>query len=478
MKRWDSFLVEERRISIHRTSSSSSNVSGPWEQQHLYPASAAASSQEILPVGVESREAIQSIFQCVPKLNLSPENLREVREYVKELGDQVPDQPFYWSSKKDGVSTPFIRYVSGGYDSTYVLGTQLDKTNSSRVVLGARLDGKVVVLKLIPTKLFSPAEEEVYEKLQKIENAHEYFVYGPWFEYLKHGKNEEMVSKIAMVLPYKSGGDLFTLAGKFYDDGISPSKSLIVQVIRTVAYLHQHGIVHRDLKLQNFLYENGPEPRVFLADFGHASVIGSNEQGIGSGTPGYIDPSLFKKAGGLAFPFTPAQDVWSLGMTLALLNGKRAFFQWAGQSTGAQNMNRDEFLKLTNIEPECFEAYKDIYFPKRSTPYTTDELIGFCLMLDPARRVSSSDILAIAEELVISEIPVAPEIPVVSEIPVVPANERMSRKRPVTAIENVGSPFGDHQRISSEEKDPVSAQAFDENVNPQLPPVRRALFRG
>jgi calcium-dependent protein kinase len=41
------------------------------------------------------------------------------------------------------------------------------------------------------------------------------------------------------------------------------------QMLQAVQYLHSHNIVHRDLKLQNWLYDTeGPNAKLKLIDFG------------------------------------------------------------------------------------------------------------------------------------------------------------------------------------------------------------------
>lgn len=92
------------------------------------------------------------------------------------------------------------------------------------------------------------------------------------------------------------GGDLFTYLCK--DHGPSPlpeSECLMImyQVLLGLNYLHQQGVVHRDLKLENILLEfPAPCSRVVLADFGAAWVHGQNPTSGRVGTPGYTAPEL------------------------------------------------------------------------------------------------------------------------------------------------------------------------------------------
>lgn len=66
---------------------------------------------------------------------------------------------------------------------------------------------------------------------------------------------------------------------------------LLDQVATALAYSHQHGVVHRDVKPSNILLD--PEGNALLADFGMARQVEASESLTGSaviGTPAYIAP--------------------------------------------------------------------------------------------------------------------------------------------------------------------------------------------
>ena len=91
-----------------------------------------------------------------------------------------------------------------------------------------------------------------------------------------------------------------------------------------LGYVHDHEVVHRDLKPGNVLL--GDDGRVRLADFGIARLLGDtagNHTATGTliGTAAYLAPEQVRGQ-----PVSPASDVYSLGLLLLeALTGIRAY---------------------------------------------------------------------------------------------------------------------------------------------------------
>ena len=93
------------------------------------------------------------------------------------------------------------------------------------------------------------------------------------------------------------------------------SARLVLELARAVAYAHEHGVVHRDLKPGNILLDSDGQPHI--TDFGLAkrtdrpSELTMDGQIIG--TPGYMAP---EQAAGDVEHLGPAVDIYALGAIL------------------------------------------------------------------------------------------------------------------------------------------------------------------
>ncbi|KAI9227025.1 MAG: kinase-like domain-containing protein [Piptocephalis tieghemiana] len=185
------------------------------------------------------------------------------------------------------------------------------------------------------------------------------------------GLYEDEQGGLGMVMPWCEGGDLYEWCAQQaeHDDSSDPHpssssssssspslvtmsldsltqvKRLWIHLAQAVAYLHDQGIAHRDLKLENILLTGDGLP--ILADFGfarrvvHPDPSSSNEDRAG-GPPGsdeYAAPELVM-APSAPPPSLPARrydarrsDVWALGViAYALLYRRMPFVRQVGQT--------------------------------------------------------------------------------------------------------------------------------------------------
>ncbi len=118
------------------------------------------------------------------------------------------------------------------------------------------------------------------------------------------------------------------VSGKSLADTVLPPRhaaELVKKIAEAVAYAHDHGVIHRDLKPGNVLIDDNGQPRV--TDFGLAKRLASDSEltatGQVLGTPSYMPP---EQALGKLDEIGPESDVYSLGAILYyLLTGRPPF---------------------------------------------------------------------------------------------------------------------------------------------------------
>jgi serine/threonine protein kinase len=128
--------------------------------------------------------------------------------------------------------------------------------------------------------------------------------------------------KAYLVMQYVPGG---TLGERIHREGALPADEvgrIGAALAESLAYLHEHQVVHRDLKPGNVLIDG--EGKVHLADFGIARTMDSarvTATGLVIGTPAYLSPEQARGE-----PITPASDLYALGLVLLeCLTGRREY---------------------------------------------------------------------------------------------------------------------------------------------------------
>ena len=115
------------------------------------------------------------------------------------------------------------------------------------------------------------------------------------------------------------GGDLFDRLDEQPDYHYSEAECarLVKQISSAVAYLHSKGVIHRDLKLENFLFQDERnDSELKMIDFGLSKHFQEGDiQTEKVGTPYSVAPEIIKGSKG----YDEKCDVWSIGVICYLL---------------------------------------------------------------------------------------------------------------------------------------------------------------
>ena len=166
---------------------------------------------------------------------------------------------------------------------------------------------------------------------------------------------EYQPSRALLVLTYCPGGDLFELASEKRDVLAPPMvQRMFAELVSAVRYLHDHWIVHRDIKLENVLVNypidqlkelqdprSYPTPLITLTDLGLSRRVPQPpEQPLLTtrcGSEDYAAPEIL-----LGQPYDGRlTDAWALGVLLyALMEGRLPFDAPPGKPDRSRNTHR------------------------------------------------------------------------------------------------------------------------------------------
>lgn len=167
--------------------------------------------------------------------------------------------------------------------------------------------GLKLALKLVPKDVQSDADIKALRRECEIQKGvqHENIV--------RAIEAFETVQKLVLVTEYVDGGNLAMLMSQ-HPKGLRNErvKSLVIDLMCALHYLHGHRILHRDLKPQNVLIEKA-SGKAKLTDFGFARNLSMNTLVLTSikGTPLYMAPELIEEK-----PYDFKADLWSAGSIL------------------------------------------------------------------------------------------------------------------------------------------------------------------
>jgi len=181
--------------------------------------------------------------------------------------------------------------------------------------------------------------------------------------------------RVHLLLEYCIKGDLYKLMMTRKKCKFSEPTACryFKQICNGVQYLHNHGFVHRDLKLENLLVSS--EDVVKIADFGWVTttkLLNSGKYRF-CGTPNSLAPEMILDKG-----HDEKVDVWGIGVLLfEMIIGKPPF-----QSTNLAQLT----LKILNTDIKKFvhdwnRDYPDLFSSR------VQDLICMLLTWEPHKRI-------------------------------------------------------------------------------------------
>jgi serine/threonine-protein kinase len=300
----------------------------------------------------------------------------------------VPEPGFTSSSSDAELRTHIQRSLASGYE----LEREIGRGGMGIVYLARdRRLKRQVAIKLLPPELAFRSEIRT-RFLREAETAAQ----------LSHPNIvpiysvDERDGLVYFVMAYVNGD---TVASRLHARGAMPPdevRNILIQVADALAYAHERGVVHRDIKPDNILIER-EDNRVMVTDFGIARAVteGADARltatGMAIGTPAYMSPeqSMGERE------IDGRSDLYSLGIVaFQMLTGELPF---TAQSTPALLVKHIS-ERPPSIEERCPDAPRDL-----------TRAIMLLLEKEPANRFPSAEALSTA--LSSRNVPALPEAP-------------------------------------------------------------------
>ena len=270
---------------------------------------------------------------------------------------------------------------------TYTIERELTGGGMALVFVGMDLDlGRRVVIKILPPELAASVSAERFRReiLTVARLQHPHIV-----PILKAGEVDGLPY---FVMPYVDGESIDIRLRRVRTLGVRETLGIMKDVARALAFAHEHGVVHRDIKPGNVLLAAGSAT---VTDFGVAKALStalrSGEKGNGNGNgltstgmslgtiqymaPEQIagDPNIDGRA-----------DIYALGVT--------AYEMLAGAAPFARLGPREMLTARLTLPPPPLSTFR------KDVPAGLERLIRRCLAIDPAERPQTANALVEALE--------------------------------------------------------------------------------
>lgn len=254
----------------------------------------------------------------------------------------------------------FLRYSKGKF---------LGKGGLARCYEFLSLEnGKVTAAKVVPKTSLSKARTK--QKLMSEINIHRALRHPNVMGFERFFEDSENIYILLEICTNQTMSELLRRRKRLTELEV---QCYMLQLLSGVEYLHQHRVIHRDLKLGNlFLSE---EMEIKIGGFGSATKLefdGERKRTI-CGTQNYIAPEVLDGQAGHSYEV----DIWAIGVILYTLLVGKSPFETSDVKTTYQRIRMNAYTF-----PETVQLSESV-----------KSLISHTLVRDPAGRLSLDDIL-------------------------------------------------------------------------------------
>uniref|UniRef100_A0A8C5UDS1 Protein kinase domain-containing protein n=1 Tax=Malurus cyaneus samueli TaxID=2593467 RepID=A0A8C5UDS1_9PASS len=151
---------------------------------------------------------------------------------------------------------------------------------------------------------------------------------------------------------------------------LSQVRSYMRQILEGICYLHQHSVLHLDIKPENLLMADLSSEQIRICDFGNAQELMSEEpQYCKYGTPEFVGPEIVNQT-----PVSSVTDIWPVGVI--------AYLCLTGISPFVGENDKTTLMNIRNY---------NVAFEERMFQGLTREAKGFVIKTLAKGKVISTD---------------------------------------------------------------------------------------
>ncbi|KAL6421928.1 hypothetical protein ACFW04_010807 [Cataglyphis niger] len=308
-------------------------------------------------------------YPCDPTSHLEDEisELRIVEEYPRDhIGNEEGEELPLDTNEGDTSNDMHRQYSLNDFELIRVIGRG---SYAKVLMVELKRTKRIYAMKVIKKSLVTDDEDIDWVQTEKhvFETASNHpFLVGLHSCF-------QTPSRLFFVIEFVRGGDLMFHMQRQRRLEEKHAQFYVAEISLALNFLHEKGIIYRDLKLDNVLLDH--EGHIKLTDYGMCKegIREGDTTGTFCGTPNYIAPEILR---GEEYSFSV--DWWALGVLLYEMLAGRSPFDLTGASE-EPDKNTEDFLFQVILE-------KTIRIPRSLSVKAASVLRGF-LCKDPAERL-------------------------------------------------------------------------------------------